>query len=80
MTGKEGSHGTEEGWRGRFFEDFEVGDIYQHLRKGVSGIIDAPHLEELIADVLAHEDHEEQEVRLGRFRKEDPLRKLKTLS
>lgn len=21
---------TREGWRGRFFEDFEVGDIYQH--------------------------------------------------
>jgi hypothetical protein len=19
-----------EGWRGRFFEDFEVGDVYQH--------------------------------------------------
>lgn len=21
---------TKEGWRGRFFEDFEVGDVYQH--------------------------------------------------
>ncbi|GHO81713.1 molybdenum cofactor biosynthesis protein MoeC [Ktedonobacter sp. SOSP1-85] len=21
---------TKEGWRGRFFEDFEIGDIYQH--------------------------------------------------
>jgi acyl dehydratase len=21
---------TKEGWRGRFFEDFEVGDIYEH--------------------------------------------------
>jgi hypothetical protein len=21
---------TREGWRGRFFEDFEVGDIYEH--------------------------------------------------
>ena len=20
----------KEGWRGRFFEDFEVGDVYQH--------------------------------------------------
>ncbi|TYO95265.1 acyl dehydratase [Geothermobacter ehrlichii] len=22
--------GVKEGWKGRFFEDFEVGDIYQH--------------------------------------------------
>ncbi len=22
--------GTKEGWRGRFFEDFEVGDVYEH--------------------------------------------------
>lgn len=22
--------GVREGWRGRFFEDFEVGDVYQH--------------------------------------------------
>ena len=22
--------GSKEGWRGRYFEDFEVGDIYQH--------------------------------------------------
>jgi len=22
--------GVKEGWRGRFFEDFEVGDIYEH--------------------------------------------------
>src|SRR2546421_11586623 len=21
---------TKEGWQGRFFEDFEVGDVYQH--------------------------------------------------
>ncbi len=21
---------VKEGWRGRFFEDFEVGDIYEH--------------------------------------------------
>jgi acyl dehydratase len=21
---------VKEGWRGRFFEDFEVGDVYQH--------------------------------------------------
>ncbi len=21
---------TKEGWRGRFFEDFEIGDVYQH--------------------------------------------------
>ena len=21
---------TREGWRGRFFEDFEVGDVYEH--------------------------------------------------
>jgi acyl dehydratase len=21
---------TKEGWRGRFYEDFEVGDVYQH--------------------------------------------------
>ncbi len=21
---------VKEGWRGRFFEDFEVGDIYKH--------------------------------------------------
>ena len=20
----------EDGWRGRFFEDFEVGDVYEH--------------------------------------------------
>jgi len=22
--------GGEEGWRGRFYEDFEVGDVYRH--------------------------------------------------
>jgi itaconyl-CoA hydratase len=21
---------VKEGWRGRFFEDFEVGDVYEH--------------------------------------------------
>jgi len=21
---------TKEGWHGRYFEDFEVGDVYQH--------------------------------------------------
>ena len=21
---------AKEGWRGRFFEDFEVGDVYEH--------------------------------------------------
>src|SRR5260370_21271722 len=21
---------TKEGWRGRFFEDFEIGDVYEH--------------------------------------------------
>jgi hypothetical protein len=24
------SVGLKEGWRGRFFEDFEVGDVYEH--------------------------------------------------
>src|SRR6266516_1315362 len=27
---KENLMATKEGWRGRFFEDFEVGDVYQH--------------------------------------------------
>ena len=22
--------GVKEGWQGRFFEDFEIGDVYQH--------------------------------------------------
>jgi hypothetical protein len=36
---------VKEGWRGRFFEDFEVGDVYEHplgrhlkLSKAVCGM------------------------------------------
>ena len=28
--GEEERMAVKEGWRGRFFEDFEVGDIYEH--------------------------------------------------
>ena len=28
--GEEGRMAVKEGWRRRFFEDFEVGDIYEH--------------------------------------------------
>jgi acyl dehydratase len=28
--GEEERVAVKEGWRGRFFEDFEVGDIYEH--------------------------------------------------
>src|SRR3989449_3836061 len=29
---------TKEGWQGRFFEDFEVGDVYEHpLGRTVTG-------------------------------------------
>ncbi len=27
---RRGGTGGKEGWRGRFFEDFEVGDVYEH--------------------------------------------------
>ena len=27
---KESKMTTKPGWRGRFYEDFEVGDVYQH--------------------------------------------------
>jgi hypothetical protein len=30
FEGKERWMTVKEGWRGRFFEDFEVGDVYRH--------------------------------------------------
>jgi acyl dehydratase len=27
---EEGEVAAKEGWRGRLFEDFEVGDVYEH--------------------------------------------------
>jgi itaconyl-CoA hydratase len=32
--------GGEEGWRGRFYEDFEVGDVYRHPLGRTVTIID----------------------------------------
>ncbi len=31
LESKPMSESIKKGWQGRFFEDFEVGDVYQHL-------------------------------------------------
>jgi itaconyl-CoA hydratase len=30
LSGKKNAMGLKDGWRGRFWEDFEVGDVYEH--------------------------------------------------
>jgi itaconyl-CoA hydratase len=30
LSGKKNTMGLKDGWRGRFWEDFEVGDVYEH--------------------------------------------------